>query len=549
MRLWDVDSPTYKQSTGYRLSYSLCIFILLFLGYKWQHNLSSVMDILAADEAEYLRNGLALFDKIYKDWGPSYNIWYKLLSVFTTDKLELYYLNYILTAIVSAILLFIVLERYSIQLAIALFISGMFFMSEINIETWPRISHFVFILLMIGLYISSFIRYTTQKLFLFSTIAIIAAYARPEIRPFAFLLLALSCFMWFKEKLPFKNVAFYFLAAIFFFAFFQIVYGSPAEFYRGNVNRMYIAFCQHYAGNMFLHGDKSIDAYAGWRIYADKTFPGCDTFTCILKEYPFAVLKNIWYNISNYAFMLFKTEGSFVFPISIIHKQKTFIAVCVMVLLFLLFSFIYKPIRKQIFDQFLKYKWQFLSVFIIGLPSMAISVLIFPRMHYILCHVFLFIFLLATCFSIVWKQLRIPTITLFVIAAILIFISPKANDYIYFRGNADLANLCGQKYVHYFSKDKVKPHVVFSDILNLSYMLSPNYSDYSVEYDFKKNMKFDSILKVKNIDIVFVNQNILENPYLKNDSTWHFFINNYQTLGFEKKIIKNECNVFILQKK
>jgi hypothetical protein len=47
------------------------------MGFRFQGHL----DILLADEAEYLRNGLNLFDKIAKNWGPTYNIWYKLLSI------------------------------------------------------------------------------------------------------------------------------------------------------------------------------------------------------------------------------------------------------------------------------------------------------------------------------------------------------------------------------------------------------------------------------------------------------------------------------------
>ena len=155
MQLWDEHQPNYKTTLPYRIAYLCSIALLVFLGLKWQSNLTSVMDVLAADEAEYLRNGLALFDKVYKDWGPSYNIWYKILSIFTTTKLELYYLNFTITAVFAAVLLFVVLERYGISLIVALFLSALFFISELNIETWPRVSHFVFICLMIGLYISN----------------------------------------------------------------------------------------------------------------------------------------------------------------------------------------------------------------------------------------------------------------------------------------------------------------------------------------------------------------------------------------------------------
>jgi hypothetical protein len=47
---------------------------LVISGLKWASGLQGHLDILLADEAEYLRNGLNLFDKIAKNWGPTYNI-------------------------------------------------------------------------------------------------------------------------------------------------------------------------------------------------------------------------------------------------------------------------------------------------------------------------------------------------------------------------------------------------------------------------------------------------------------------------------------------
>lgn len=79
-------------------------------------------------------------------------------------------------------------------------------------------------------------------------------------------------------------------------------------------------------------------------------------------------------------------------------------------------------------------------------------------------------------------------------------------------------------------------------------MLPDNYIDFSVEYDFKNGMRFDSVRTKENIDIIFVNENILKNPYLIKDSTWNNFLNNYSAFGFEKKVIYNECNIFLLQK-
>ena len=549
MHSWKSQINEDKQSVLYKCTYVLCILFLLFLGYKWQANLAAVMDILAADEAEYLRNGTALFDTIHKDWGPSYNIWYKALSYFADSKIELYYLNYKLTAILATLLLFVVLVRYNINLVVAFTISSLFFLSEINIETWPRVSHFVFICILIGLYISSFLKEGTTKLFLFAAISIVAAYARPEIRPFSFAVYALALFVWYKNKTAFSQIRIMVFIAIILLIFFQLVFGSPASFYRGNVDRMYIAFCQHVAVNEFLHHDKTVDVMAGWRVYANKVFPLCDSFSCIVKTYPLAVLKNITYNIPNYLLSITSVLGSLLFPIRLIGKHKIFIGICVFIWIIIIGGILYKPFRIAIWNSIKNYKWQFIAIAIIGLPSMMTSVLIFPRMHYILCHLFLLIYILAFFLTQIANKIKLPILSIVPVFIVLFLISPKADEYRFFRDNHDLGNMCGQKYIQHFNKDDSTKHIIFSDILNLSYMLPDNYSDYSVEYDFKDGMQFDHIRKQFNIDIVLVNENILKNPYLKKDSTWQQFLLHYENFGFEKKQVYNECAIYILQKK
>ncbi|MEZ5053884.1 MAG: hypothetical protein R2807_03820 [Chitinophagales bacterium] len=548
MQFWDEKNPSYKKSISYKVAYVACLLLFVFLGYKWHSDLMHVMDILAADEAEYLRNGTALFQHIYKDWGPSYNIWYKLLSVFTNSKIELYYLNYTVTAVLATMFLFVVLERYDIHIIVALFISGMFFLSEINIETWPRVSHFVFIVLMLGLFIASYLKMLPNNFF-------ICWYCRncclckAEVRPFALIIFAMAFWVWYRQKTPIRQVVYILVVAFCLLLFFQIVYGSPAENYRGNVDRMYIAFCQHVAVNEFLHHDRTVDAMAGWRVYADKIFPACDTFTCILKTYPSAIFKNIQYNISNYLLTILNTLGSFLFPILLIKKKKLFLLICASLVLLFVACFAYKPFRQQLVARIQQHIWVFLSLFIIGIPTMMTSVLIFPRLHYLLCHIFLLIFILATFLTFIYQKLRIPNGIILVVMLLFVLIAPKASAYKFFRDNPDLGNMCGQKFIQHFNKDTQNTHVIFSDILNFSYLLPENYSDYSVEYDFKKGMQFEQVRQEKNIDIIFVNQNILKNPYLSKDSTWNHFLQHYETLGYEKKQVFNECNIYILQKK
>ena len=132
-----------------KISVLFCIIILIICGIKWSVGLENHLDILLGDEAEYLRNGLDLFDRIAKNWGPTYNLWYKFLSIFNSHPIELYYINHKIGAIAVGVLLFLFLIRYNVLITIAFFIAFCYLFSDVNINAWPRVSNFVLIILLI----------------------------------------------------------------------------------------------------------------------------------------------------------------------------------------------------------------------------------------------------------------------------------------------------------------------------------------------------------------------------------------------------------------
>ena len=144
------------------------ILLLLLAGLKWARHLSQYMDVTFGDEAQYLRYGLDLFQTIKKDWGPSYNLWYKFLSFFQSNPVSLFYLNYQVTAIVLAVLLFVFLMRYNISFFISIWLSFCFLLSPTVIDTWPRVSHFAVIVLLMFLIAVRNIELKSRKMILMS---------------------------------------------------------------------------------------------------------------------------------------------------------------------------------------------------------------------------------------------------------------------------------------------------------------------------------------------------------------------------------------------
>lgn len=75
----------FFHKTEEQFSYAkLCLGMLLLLicGIRLLRNFNQLVDISFDDEVKYMRYGLDMFAQIKNDWGPTYNMWYKLLSVF-----------------------------------------------------------------------------------------------------------------------------------------------------------------------------------------------------------------------------------------------------------------------------------------------------------------------------------------------------------------------------------------------------------------------------------------------------------------------------------
>ena len=71
------------------------IFFICVIGSFFTRDLELWIDIGIGDEAKYLGDGINfLRTRPDASWGPLYSLWYYSLSLFSTDNIDLYYLNY-----------------------------------------------------------------------------------------------------------------------------------------------------------------------------------------------------------------------------------------------------------------------------------------------------------------------------------------------------------------------------------------------------------------------------------------------------------------------
>ena len=159
----------------------LGIVLLIICGIKICWNLPVYMDVLFFFFSLYLHRGTCMFNYIPHDWGPSYSLWYKILSIFIPDKIDLYYFNFKFTTILIAIAFFMLLLSCGIQRILSFILSMFFLSSFVNLPVWPRISHFCILVVITGIIVAKHTKTTLLKFSVMSFAFLICSYARPEL--------------------------------------------------------------------------------------------------------------------------------------------------------------------------------------------------------------------------------------------------------------------------------------------------------------------------------------------------------------------------------
>lgn len=108
------------------------IVVILFLGVKLSYDLEKYLDIDLSDEMYYLISGK---NNKYIASRVLYPLWYKILHVFTSDTIHLFYLNQKILIILLPACLFVFLYEISSNFILSLLFSCCFLYSNTNVAT------------------------------------------------------------------------------------------------------------------------------------------------------------------------------------------------------------------------------------------------------------------------------------------------------------------------------------------------------------------------------------------------------------------------------
>ena len=523
--------------------------VFLFLcGLKLIWNFNTSVDVTFDDEVRYMRYGLDLFGHIRNDWGPTYNLWYKFLSIFESRPIELYLLNYKIVLLLVPLCLFTFLYAYGISFFTSLWLSFCLLISNTNIVTYPRISDVVASFFLLVLIINYFIIKSKAKQYLLICFVLfVGAFARPELM-LSFLLFAIYTVYYLGRNARLKEVL---LSSLLLLAIMGLIYGVfklPANTYMGK-DRLYGVFCQHYTIKYIYNHKADYALFINWMAFCEKQFPGCTTFADIVRHYPLVVLKGGLENIKFFLLVITSAVSDVLYPRCFFHKKMLELLSFFPVFVLLGFGIFSQQNRTAILLRLKTYRELLLILGVFALPGFVSSLLFFPRPHYLLFLLIPIVMVLAIFIDEIVAATKLKTGFITLLFVLLLICSPNIREY---STPHIISGPCpNQSYkhlIHRLNKASDRPHVIFSNILNLSMMVDKNFSDFSAEEHYNNTKTFLTQLRERNVDYILVTDFLLQDLRLKKDPSWLYFISHSEVYGFKKIYPFKDCSTYLLYK-
>lgn len=520
-------------------------FILLICGIKIFTDIQNNMDIQFADEAAYIRFGLDLFEKMNRNWGPMYAVWYKCLSFYSDNPIDLYCLNFSVLSIAVSIVVYLFLLRININPILALYLSFCILVSNLNIEVWPRISHFCLIIISVAFIIATFLKNNIYKCLVVTLACLVCTYARPEFYVAFLLMVVITILTMYYNRKSIKKKDFYtFFVFLISIIVLHLIFRFPSNDFFG-YNRGVAAFYQHYAWNYMMRTGNLFEAWMGWEDLAKSTFGDCNSMWCVIKTQPKIFIINTLFNVRTYSLQLLKVI-SFAFPVGLIYGNKKQLILSVGFLILFIFLLLRNDSRKYFIQKIKDLRFYLLLIFCFIVPTLLSCVVVFPRDHYVYLQLLFWLLLMSSLLSYFFEKISNNTILFILVGVALYFVTPRIKHYSFLNPSTDTHTLCNKKLINHINKKfDDKQHTIFTNLPFVHGMLPTNFNEMNTIFDKKKNIPFKHYLDSAQYDIIIVVPSLLRDPHIKNDSTWLHFFNHYEEYNFKRDDF-TDCEMYLL---
>ena len=496
-----------------------------------------------------MQSGMLITEKFNRSWGPAYALWYKLLALFESDSIRLYYLNYRLMAILPSIALFIFLAISNTRLWVSFSLGLFFLFSTINLPVWPKVSHYCIFIILIGLSLMRYIPLTLVKISFISVFVLYISYARPEFYLTYLAVMGLWFIALFYKSFRSKRAI---IISLLFFLFELLVQGYmgiPLFNFQGD--RSALAFAQHFMFNYFQWNHIDQDFWITWMPYYQELFHNATSIREAYQINPKLFDLHFLTNIQTYFSQAFNLFSDAMLPEKVISiPLKGRLAILFLGGAIMLVVTLQDRYLSAVLKNFKRNTLALIILLLICAPTFASSLIIYPRTHYIIFQYFLLIYIICNVVFPITKINNPYNIYSFVFSGI-VFITvwlnmPSTKDYTYFdlwRKEPSLANLKTVEKLR--SLHYTQPIHLLENEGGMNIFLGKNYSWIR---GFMKDTTWTTYLKKEQVDIIYVTPSLIKYPTLKSDSTWYAFINSPEKYGFKKVRTGNFIPYLLIKK-
>jgi hypothetical protein len=524
------------------------LLIIIAAGIKQLYGVQHYLDIPFFDETEYLQKGIQLSHHAYNDWGPSYNLWYFILSKFCADPVQLFYLNYSTLMLALPVLFFLFFIVYGIDKNVALLFTLSFLMQPLLVSNFTYVSHFCLLWILLAFTAMAFARKPETKIISAMTAAYICTFARQEFLV-VFGILVLLWILLLVQRSRFRfSFAYIFLLAVVLVLHF--VFGF-LSFKAQGIDRSLFAFKQHFFTNYMFWMKKplTIDEFDALDIFhGSKTM-----FQCMLAN-PAMFAKHVGTNILNYLINYYKYMENFVLPQPVFHYLGKVKHILFIVLIFyLLFLLIKKKVYRNIFAFIAANTFTSLLIAVFFAWSFFAIFFIFPERHYIILQFCWWIFLLALLLRNHLQWTKNSMIFYPVVILLLIFTPTSASISYYHNMTQDARLQPNLKTIRFLRNyHQQKSLVLFTTERGFSAYLPTRYHELFLEQEDVRPYIKDGEINIsqffidKKVDIIYMNekmQKLLTQTPGKNGA---LLLNEPQKMGFRKQLLSKKNIAYLL---
>ena len=514
----------------------VAVLSLLLCGVIYTNGLYEHFDVWFYDESAYLHNGINLINVVPSgENAPLYAIWYYLLSIVQPDLLSLYYLNLRVLSVTLPMFAYVALRVVGSR-AVVSFIASLYILACWgNYLVWPKVSHFLLLVVLAGVICSVQVKSLTFKVAIFASAALLAAYVRPEFFvSFGIFVIGLVALIFRQAhkllaRKYFIGVGSFILAWTSLLAWLSLPVGGG--------NRSLIAFGQHFASNYVdWSGDKRNPITMWGEILADNFGQISNAGQSIFIN-PAAVLHHIGFNLFKFPHAFFNVFGG---TNSTSHILMLSISIFFLALGFATGLLNVKKIA-QFFAQILRTKFNkfpreilFLLPFFI--PTIIAIFAIYPRIHYIIILGVLSLVGVCGFTSYVFNmQSAIPSktsektelVSVFLVCCLSIFLIRPLHS------SLEIVNLPNLKTIEFVKTLKLTDQVKMLEAEGgYSIYLGSNFQRIA-EYD--KNSSFDDFMAHNNVNMIVLSPGLQSDQRFLLDPKWLEFIAQPEIFDFVEK--------------